>query len=90
MEVEQKNDGSFITHSHLRLQVTFKTDNCIATHSHLRLQAGAGPDLEAVCYGTNEVLGGDSVALVHNVEIISPPGVPTISGVQPHSSVQVW
>merc|ERR1711971_258708 len=35
-----------------------------------------------------EVLGGDSVALVHNVEIISPPGVPTISGVQPHSSVQ--
>ena len=92
IEVEQKNDGSFITHSHLRLQVTFKTDNCIAfaTHSHLRLQAGTGPDLEAVCYGTNEVLGGDSVALVHNVEIISPPGVPTISGVQPHSSVQVW
>ena len=36
-----------------------------------------------------KVLGGDSVALVHNVEIISPPGVPTISGVQPHSSVQV-
>jgi len=70
VEVEQKEDGSFIT------------------HSHLRLQAGAGPDLEAVCYGTNEVLGGDSVALVHNVEIISPPGVPTISGVQPHSSVQ--
>jgi len=70
VEVEQKNDGSFVT------------------HSHLRLQAGAGPDLEAVCYGTNEVLGGDSVALVHNVEIISPPGVPTISGVQPHSSVQ--
>ena len=53
-------------------------------------QAGAGPDVEAVCYGTNEVLGGDSVALVHNLEIISPPGVPTISGVQPHSSVQVW
>ena len=72
IEVEQKNDGSFVT------------------HSHLRLQAGAGSDLEAVCYGTNEVLGGDSVALVHNVEIISPPGVPTISGVQPHSSVQVW
>jgi len=70
VEVEQKLDGSFIT------------------HSHLRIQAGAGPDLEAVCYGTNEVLGGDSVALVHNVEIISPPGVPTISGVQPHSSVQ--
>merc|ERR1719234_2104744 len=70
IEVEQKNDGSFVTHSHLRIQV------------------GAGPDLEAVCYGTNEVLGGDSVALVHNVEIISPPGVPTISGVQPHSSVQ--
>ena len=53
-------------------------------------QAGAGPDVEAVCYGTNEVLGGDSVALVHNIEVISPPGVPTISGVQPHSSVQVW
>merc|ERR1719361_1738003 len=70
VEVEQKDDGSFVT------------------HSHLRIQAGAGPDLEAVCYGTNEVLGGDSVALVHNVEIISPPGVPTISGVQPHSSVQ--
>merc|ERR1719234_1777366 len=70
IEVEQKNDGSFVT------------------HSHLRIQAGAGPDLEAVCYGTNEVLGGDSVALVHNVEIISPPGVPTISGVQPHSSVR--
>merc|ERR1719234_2047601 len=70
IEAEQKNDGSFVTHSHLRIQV------------------GAGPDLEAVCYGTNEVLGGDSVALVHNVEIISPPGVPTISGVQPHSSVQ--
>merc|ERR1719370_2388057 len=56
--------------------------------SHLSIKAGAGPDLEAVCYGTNEVLGADSVALVHNVVVISPPGVPTISGVQPHSSVQ--
>ena len=25
VEVEQKEDGSFITHSHLRLQVTFAT-----------------------------------------------------------------
>jgi len=70
VEVEQKEDGSFVT------------------HSHLSIKAGAGPDLEAVCYATNEVLGADSVALVHNVVIISPPGVPTISGVQPHSSVQ--
>ena len=30
IEVEQKNDGSFVTHSHLRLQVTFRTDNCTA------------------------------------------------------------
>ena len=97
MDVEQKEDGSFITHSHLRLQVTIATGKNGSTPlksgqigfiSHS--QAGAGPDLEAVCYGTNEVLGGDSVALVHNVEIISPPGVPTISGVQPHSSVQVF
>ena len=97
MDVEQKEDGSFITHSHLRLQVTFATgkDGSKPLKSGQIgfiscSQAGAGPDLEAVCYGTNEVLGGDSVALVHNVEIISPPGVPTISGVQPHSSVQVF
>ena len=69
---------------------TFFFSKITEIRSNLLHQAGAGPDLEAVCYGTNEVLGGDSVALVHNVEIISPPGVPTISGVQPHSSVQVF
>ena len=88
VDVEQKEDGSFITRSHLRVQVAFFSKTT-EMRSNLLHQAGAGPDLEAVCYGTNEVLGGDSVALVHNVEIISPPGVPTISGVQPHSSVQV-
>ena len=123
VEVEQKEDGSFVTHSHLSIKAT----SIELLHDHhswqhynhhhyyfnsTPLQAGAGPDLEAVCYATNEVLGADSVttclhkkdiksdtnrsktsfekvALVHNVVIISPPGVPTISGVQPHSSVQV-
>ena len=36
------------------------------------LQAGAGPDLEAVCYATNEVLGADSVTTcLHKKDIKS-------------------
>ena len=72
--MEQKEDGSFVTHSHLSIKATsieLLHDHHSWQHynhhhhHHLNstpLQAGAGPDLEAVCYATNEVLGADSVA----------------------------
>jgi len=69
-EVEQLQDGSFVT------------------RSHLSVRAGEGKDVEAVCYGTNSVMGNDSQAALHIVEIVSPPGIPTISGISPDSKIQ--
>ena len=43
--------------------VIITVGNIINNHlNSTPLQAGGGPDLEAVCYATNEVLGADSVA----------------------------
>jgi len=63
-------------------------DGSFVTRSMLSLVANKGHDLVVECYGTNEVMGNDYQAYAHVIEILSPPGVPKISGVSPNALVQ--
>jgi len=64
------------------------SDGSFITRSHMDIKAGDGIDMEVVCYGTNPALRNDSQAALHIIEIIRPPGVPTISGVISDSNIQ--
>lgn len=59
-------------------------DGSFVTRAHLEVEATKSQDLVVECYGNNKVLGKDSRAYAHIVEILSPPGSPKISSL--HSS----
>jgi len=63
-------------------------DGSFVTSAILEVVAGKGHDLVVECYGTNEVMGGDFQAFAHVVDILSPPGVPKISGASANAVVQ--
>merc|ERR1712106_316320 len=63
-------------------------DGSFQTISILEVVAGKGHDLVVECYGTNEVMGSDFHAFAHVIDILSPPGIPEISGVSPNTVVQ--
>jgi hypothetical protein len=63
-------------------------DGSFVTWSWLEVMASTGHDLAVECYGTNQVMGKDFQAYAHVIEILSPPGVPKISGVSHNSAVQ--
>ena len=67
---ELQEDGSFVTRSLLTVDVA----------------AGEGHFVVVECYAAHPLLGADQLAIVHVVEILSPPGVPQISGIS--SSVE--
>ena len=62
--LEYQENGSSITRSLLSVPV----------------EAGSAHHLVVECYGQHPLLGADSLAFAHKVDILSPPGVPHISG----------
>lgn len=68
-EVEQLSDRSFVTRSTYKIYVVWKY--MLYFRSHLELEANSVKDLVVECYGNNEVLGKDSRAYAHIVEILS-------------------
>merc|ERR1719278_2039911 len=64
-------------------------DGSFVTRSWLEVMASTtGHDIVAECYATNQVMDNDFIAFAHVIEILRPPGVPSISGVSHSSPVQ--
>merc|ERR1712013_170853 len=64
-------------------------DGSFVTRSWLEIMATTtGHDMVAECYVTNEVMDNDFIAFAHVIEILRPPGEPSISGVSHNSPVQ--